>query len=71
MCCAKEVRQYLKGQGDTLMSKVKNVHKLACPGHSYVVHCEALKSIGTFVQHHWTVCRAKELRQYLKGQGHT
>ncbi len=29
------------------------------------------KSFGTFVHHRWTVCRAKELRRYLKGQGHT
>ena len=42
----------------------------ACPGHNYVVHCQILKSFGTFVHHHQTVCRAKELRQYLQGQGH-
>ncbi|KAH3795865.1 hypothetical protein DPMN_149427 [Dreissena polymorpha] len=24
-----------------------------------VVHCQILKSFGTFVHHHWTVCRAK------------
>ncbi len=32
----------------------------ACPGHNYVVHCHILKSFGTFVHHHWTVCRAKK-----------
>ena len=30
-----------------------------------------LKSFGTFVHHHWTLCGAKELRPYLQGQGHT
>ena len=40
VCCAKELRQYLQGQGHTLMSKFKNVHEWACPGHSYVVHCD-------------------------------
>ena len=24
----------------------------SCPGHNYVVHCEILKSFGTFVHHH-------------------
>jgi len=24
----------------------------ACPGHNYVVHCQILKSFGTFVHHH-------------------
>jgi len=24
----------------------------ACPGHNFVVHCEILKSFGTFVNHH-------------------
>ena len=71
VCRAKELRQYLQGQGHTLRSKVKNGHKGACPGHKYVVHQGILKSFGTYVHHHWTVCRAKELRQYLQGQGHT
>ena len=42
----------------------------ACPGHSFVFYCEILKSFGTFVHHHWTVCRAKELRRYFQEQGH-
>ena len=71
VCCAIKLRRYLQGQGHTLSSKIKNGHKWACPGHNYVVHCEILKSFGTFVHHHWMVCRTKELRRYLQGQGHT
>ena len=56
----------------TLSSKVKNGHKWACPGHNYVVHCEILKSFGTFVHHHWTVCQCERImHQYLQGQGYT
>ncbi len=75
MCRAKEVRRYLKGQCQTstlsLKFEVKNGHKWACLGHNYVVHCEILKLLSTFVNNHWMVCRAKELRRYLQGQGHT
>ena len=42
-----------------------------CPDHNYVIYRYSLKSFGTFVHHHWTVCGTKELRQYLQGQGHT
>ena len=71
MCYAKELRQYPQGQGHTWSSKVKNGHKLACTGHNYGIHCEILKSLGTFVHHHGMVCHAIELRQYLQGHGHT
>ena len=55
----------------TLSKKVKNDHKWSCPGYNYVIHCEILKLLGTCVHKHWTMCHAKELRQYLHGQGHT
>ncbi len=34
----------------------------ACPGHNFAIYREILSSFGKFVYHHWTVCRAKELR---------
>jgi len=70
VCLAKELRRYLQGQGHTLNSKIKMaINELVRA--ITVIHCEILKSYGTFVHHYWMVCHAKELCRYLQGQGHS
>ncbi len=69
MCRTKELRGYLQGLRSKSHLEFKG--EMLVWAITFVIYCEILKSFGTFVNHHWTVCHAKELRRYLQGQGHT